>query len=234
MRFSIIQSIFLIITSFLISEHVHAQDKYSFERARMVQSQIADRGITDQVTLSALKSVPRHLFVPEDQKSNAYSDYPLPIGYGQTISQPYIVAFMTEAISPIKGMKVLEIGTGSGYQAAVLKESGCEVYSIEIIPELYKQAIENITRAGYKNIRIKNADGYYGWTEHAPFDAIVVTAATEFIPPPLIGQLKEGGKMIIPLGNPYLVQQLTLAEKIEGKTITKSLLPVRFVPFTRN
>ncbi len=208
-------------------------DEYKSDRVAMVKLQIENRGIHDKSTLDAMIKVPRHKFVPSNLKSRAYEDGPLPIGYGQTISQPYIVAYMTEAIDPKPDYKVLEIGTGSGYQAAVLAEIVKEVYTIEIIPELYKQAKERLKKLGYKNVFCKNADGYYGWKEHAPYDAIIVTAAAEYIPPPLIEQLKDGGKMIIPVGSPYLNQNLVLVEKKNGEITTTSLLPVLFVPFKR-
>jgi protein-L-isoaspartate(D-aspartate) O-methyltransferase len=166
--------------------------------------------------------------------SKAYDDGPVQIGYGQTISQPYIVAFMTEVIQPKENFSVLEVGTGSGYQAAVLSEIVRSVYSIEIIDQLYKQAKTRLALLNCENVHLKNADGYYGWEEKGPFDAIIVTAAAEFIPPPLIKQLKEDGKMIIPIGKPFSLQQLLLLEKKNGKTKTKSLMFVRFVPFTRN
>jgi len=199
----------------------------------MVKQQIEYRGINNQPTLIAMTAVPRHKFVPPSLVNRAYDDDPLPIGYGQTISQPYIVAYMTAAIDPKPEYKVLEIGTGSGYQAAVLSEIVAEVYTIEIITGLYETASKRLHDLGYKNVTCKNADGYYGWKEHAPFDAIVVTAAAEYIPPPLIEQLKDGGKMIIPVGSPFLNQNLILVEK-EGEDITtKTLLPVLFVPFKR-
>ncbi len=208
-------------------------DQYKSDRESMVRRQIEDRGIHNQPTLDAMLAVPRHKFVPPNLFERAYNDGPLPIGYGQTISQPYIVAYMTAAIDPEKEFKVLEIGTGSGYQAAVLSEIVSEVYTIEIITELYNSASERLRGLGYKNVICKNADGYYGWKDFAPFDAIIVTAASEYIPPPLIEQLKDGGKMIIPVGSPFLNQTLILVEK-EGEDITTtSLLPVRFVPFTR-
>ncbi|MDZ4203722.1 MAG: protein-L-isoaspartate(D-aspartate) O-methyltransferase [Bacteroidales bacterium] len=202
-------------------------------REQMVDQQIATRGISHAGTLNAMKKVPRHVFIPKNQLANAYRDSPLPIGYGQTISQPYIVAYMTEMIDPKPHHKVLEIGTGSGYQAAVLAEIVNEVYTIEIIPELAKSSKDVFEKLGYKNVKVKTADGYHGWAEAGPFDAIVVTAATEHIPPPLIEQLKEGGRMIIPVGTPFLVQQLVLVEKVKGKIRSKNLIPVRFVPFTR-
>lgn len=208
-------------------------DAYREQRKSMVTSQLEKRGISDNSTLQAMGTVPRHRFVPKEQRGYAYQDRPLPIGYGQTISQPYMVAYMTEVIKPQKDFKVLEIGTGSGYQAAVLAEIVGEVYTVEIIPELADQAKKKFTELDYVNIKTNNADGYFGWEEFAPFDAIIVTAAAEFIPPPLIKQLKEGGKMVIPVGSPFLVQTLMLVEKKKGKTTTKSLFPVRFVPFTR-
>lgn len=209
-------------------------DKYKSSRESMVNEQIENRGISNIQTLNATRIVQRDKFVPPNLVERAYDDSPLPIGYGQTISQPYIVAFMTAAIDPQKDFVVLEIGTGSGYQAAVLSEIVSEVYTIEIIAELYNSADRRIQRLGYKNIFCKNSDGYYGWEEFAPFDAIVVTAAAEYIPPPLIDQLKDSGKMIIPVGSPYLNQTLILVEKKGEDVITTSLLPVRFVPFTRD
>ena len=207
---------------------------YQKLREEMVKIQIADRGVKDSATLAALRKVPRHSFVPTDQVANAYEDRPLPIGYGQTISQPYIVAYMTEIIKPKPGQKVLEIGTGSGYQAAVLAEIVGKVYTIEIVEELGKQATTRLKNLNYKNIDVKTADGYYGWKEHAPFDAIVVTAAAEYIPTPLKEQLKDGGRMIIPVGSPYMTQQLMLIEKTGDKFRTSSKMPVRFVPFKRS
>ena len=199
----------------------------------MVSDQIEDRGIHDQQVLRAMREVERHWFVPENNRSNSYEDRPLGIGYGQTISQPYIVAYMTEMLKLQPNYRVLEIGTGSGYQAAVLAKIVREVYTIEIVTQLGDSAAARLKRLGYKNISVKNADGYHGWTENAPFDAIMVTAAAEFIPPPLIQQLKDGGRMIIPIGSPYLTQWLMLVEKKNGKMTTKRLIPVSFVPFTR-
>jgi protein-L-isoaspartate(D-aspartate) O-methyltransferase len=209
------------------------QDKFQKERESMVKNQIENRDIKDKSVLNAMRKVLRHEMVPSNVVNRAYTDGPLPIGYGQTISQPYIVAYMTEAIKPKPEHKVLEIGTGSGYQAAVLAEIVKEVYTIEIVKELYESADKKLKQLGYKNIFCKAADGYYGWEEHAPFDAIVVTAAAEHIPPPLVEQLKEGGRMIIPVGAPFLNQNLILVEKKGEEVTTRSLLPVRFVPFTR-
>ncbi len=208
-------------------------DRYDQQRERMVRQQIINRGIEHRPTIEAMRAVRRHIFVPEAQKRNAYHDGPLPIGYGQTISQPYIVAFMTEIVQPEPHHRVLEIGAGSGYQAAVLAEIVDEVYTIEIIPELGETAAARLRGLGYNNAEVKIADGYYGWEEHAPFDAIVVTAAAEHIPPPLVDQLKDGGKMVIPVGSPFFVQQLMLVEKKGEDITTRNLMPVRFVPFRR-
>jgi len=199
----------------------------------MVKEQIERRGITDQATLSSMRKVQRHLFVSDDMVDHAYEDRPLPIGYGQTISQPYIVAFMTEIIQPGPDHHVLEIGTGSGYQAAVLSGIVKEVYSIEIIDSLGSQARNRLDKLDYKNIQVRLADGYHGWKDKAPFDAIVVTAAAEHIPPPLIAQLKENGRMIIPVGSPFMIQQLMLVEKKNGRVHTSGMMPVQFVPFKR-
>ncbi len=222
----------LLITLCIMPQEGYA-DEFSREREAMVRTQIRARGIRDRATLNAMRSVPRHLYVPHVQRRNAYQDRPLPIGYGQTISQPYIVAYMTEIIDPRPDHKVLEIGTGSGYQAAVLAEIIDEVYTIEIIRQLGEQAKE-VLNAQYDNVYVKIADGYYGWEEHGPFDAIVVTAAAEYIPPPLVEQLKEGGRMIIPVGSPFQTQQLMLVTKEDdGRINTRNLMPVRFVPFER-
>lgn len=204
------------------------------ERDKMVKEQIEGRGIKDQEVLRAMRAVHRHLLVPEAHRKLSYQDSPLPIGKGQTISQPYIVAFMTELIKPTKGMKVLEIGTGSGYQAAVLAEIVDQVYTLEIIPELRQQAEKDLKALGYDNVHVRTADGYNGWEEHAPFDAIVVTAAAPDIPPALMGQLKDGGRMVIPVDGGGAAHELMLVEK-SGDTVRKTnVLPVRFVPFTRS
>jgi protein-L-isoaspartate(D-aspartate) O-methyltransferase len=208
-------------------------DPFKKRREELVSQSIQKRGIKDKTVLSSMNKVERHLFVPESNIANAYRDRPMPIGYGQTISQPYIVAYMTEAINPKPEFKVLEIGTGSGYQAAVLAEIVKEVYTIEIIPELGNAAAARLKKLGYNNINVKIADGYFGWKEHAPYDAIVVTAAAEFVPPPLLEQLKDNGKIIIPIGSPFMNQNLMLIEKKGKKITTKNLLPVVFVPFTR-
>lgn len=200
----------------------------------MVETQIAKSGIKDKLVLEAMKKVPRHLLVPEKIRSYAYSDMPLPIGEGQTISQPYMVALMTELIKPNKEMKVLEIGTGSGYQAAVLAEIVKDVYTIEIFQALGLRAERDLKSLGYENIHVRIGDGYKGWPEEAPFDAIIVTAAPPEIPKPLIDQLAEGGRMIIPVGQEDKVQQLILGEKIKGKFKTRFISSVRFVPFLRD
>lgn len=209
------------------------QDVYKERREKMVSGQIEKRGVKDTAVLRAMRNVKRHQFVPADRMPDAYNDRPLPIGYGQTISQPFIVAYMTEVIQPKPGFKVLEIGTGSGYQAAVLAEIVKEVYTIEIVTELYNAAAERLKKLGYTKVKVKPGDGYFGWKENGPFDAIIVTAAAEFVPPPLIEQLKDGGKMVIPIGSPFMTQTLMLVEKKGKKTVTKNLMPVVFVPFTR-
>jgi protein-L-isoaspartate(D-aspartate) O-methyltransferase len=209
-------------------------EDYQQARQQMVRMQIEKRGVRHEPTLAALKKVPRHKFVPPHMTSYAYQDRPLPIGYGQTISQPYIVGFMTEALQPEADFKVLEIGTGSGYQAAILAEIVDAVYTIEIIEELANSAKKRLQALGYKNITPIRGDGYYGWQQASPFDAIIVTAAAEFIPPPLIDQLKDGGKMIIPVGSPFGVQWLMLVTKAGDGVTTRRLSTVRFVPLTRD
>ena len=209
-------------------------DKFVKKRLQMVDNQIKERGIADPEVLRAMSTVPRHLFVPDYLRRQAYTDGPLPIGHGQTISQPYIVAFMTEILHVKPQHRVLEIGTGSGYQAAVLAELTDRVYTMEIIPELADTADKRLKETGYSSVNVRQGDGYHGWPDAAPFDAIVVTAAAEFIPPPLLQQLKEGGRMIIPVGSPFYVQHLMLVEKNQGTITTRSLMPVRFVPFRRS
>ncbi len=208
----------------------------NYERLRnnMVRNQIASRGINHEPTLDAMRKVERHLFVPQRSQARAYDDNPMPIGYGQTISQPFIVAYMTQLVDPQPGHRVLEIGAGSGYQGAVLAEIVEDVYTIEIVPELGEQAKTLLNDLGYSNVEVIVGDGYFGLPHKGPFDAIVVTAAAEYIPPPLIEQLKEGGKMIIPVGSPFMVQTLILLEKLEGEIKTTNLMAVRFVPFTRS
>ena len=207
-------------------------DPHTESRLRMVERDIERRGITDARVLAAMRKVPRHLLVPERHRDQAYQDHPLPIGEGQTISQPYVVALMTEALELKPGSRVLEIGTGSGYQAAVLAEIAAEVYSIEIKEDLANRARRDLKRLGYQNVRIKYGDGYLGWAEFAPFDAIIITAAANHIPPPLVKQLKVGGRMILPLGSPVYYQTLTLIEKKKGDIVIRQMGSVRFVPMT--
>jgi len=205
-------------------------DVYKVAREEMVATQIESRGIKDEKVIEAMRRVPRHKFVPPGLESSAYEDRPLPIGCGQTISQPYIVALMTQLLELCGEDKVLEVGTGSGYQAAILSEIASEVYTIEIFEELGVSATERLKNLGYYKVKVKVADGYYGWPEEAPFNAIIVTCAADHIPPPLIAQLKDGGKMCIPVGSVFQVQKLMLVEKKDGEITAKNILPVRFVP----
>jgi protein-L-isoaspartate(D-aspartate) O-methyltransferase len=207
------------------------EEEWATARARMVREQLmaADRDIRDPAVLRAMGRVPRHRFVPPEVAGVAYGDHPLPIGYGQTISQPYVVAFMTEQLKPTPSDRVLEIGTGSGYQAAILAEMVAEVYTIEIVAPLAERARATLAELDYQNIRVRAGDGYLGWPEAAPFDAIIVTCAPEQIPPPLIDQLKDGGRMIIPVGPPG-DQELVLLRKEGGRVKRQAVLPVRFVP----
>jgi protein-L-isoaspartate(D-aspartate) O-methyltransferase len=199
------------------------------ERQQMVQQQLKPRGIKDERVLAAMAKVPREEFVPADARGDAYEDGPLPIGHNQTISQPYIVAFMTEQLRLKPSDRVLEIGTGSGYQAAILAELVAEVYTIELVQPLAKAAEAVLQRLGYTNVHLKWGDGYKGWREEAPFDAIVVTCAPDKVPQPLVDQLKEGGRMVIPVGERF-AQQLYLLEKKNGQLNESATLPVRFVP----
>jgi protein-L-isoaspartate(D-aspartate) O-methyltransferase len=203
---------------------------YRQRRLKMVEEQMALRDVSDEEVLRAMRTVPRHKFVPEHLADLAYCDTPLPIGMGQTISQPYIVAFMTELLVPLKGLKVLEIGTGSGYQAAVLAEMGAEVYTVEILEPLSLFARSVINGLGYQNVHFKTGDGYLGWEEHAPYDGIIVTAAPGEIPEPLRKQLRDGGKMVIPVGND--MQELMLLTKRKDGFDEEKVAPVMFVPMT--
>ena len=198
----------------------------------MVEEQLKSRNIRSQAVLDAMRNVPRHLFVPPNIQSRAYDDCPLPIGFGQTISQPYIVAFMTEQLEPVAAGKILEIGAGSGYQAAILAQLGCEVYTIELREELAAGAAKIMAELNYGNVKVNHGNGYLGLPEQAPFDAIIVTAAPPQIPEKLIDQLKDGGRMIIPVGETHAVQLLKLIIKKDKKIIERDLLPVRFVPMT--
>jgi len=208
----------------------HAREDYVELRARMVERQIVARGVTDSLVLAAMRDVPRHRFVPPDLAQWAYTDGPLPIGHDQTISQPYIVALMTELLGLEGGERVLEIGTGSGYQAAVLSGIAGEVYSIEILEPLAASAAERLSELGYENVTVLCGDGYRGWPEHAPFDAVVVTAAPDHVPEPLLDQLATGGRLVIPVGDVY--QELLRLVKTEDGIIERRVIPVRFVPMT--
>lgn len=222
-----------LLLSFLVLASCQAEeaDDFSAAREEMVKEQIAARGVRDERVLKAMREVPRHELVPVEVRRLAYTDRPLPIGHGQTISQPYIVAFMTEKLAPRPTDRVLEVGTGSGYQAAVLAKLVAEVFTIEIVEPLAARATADLRRLGFANVRVKSADGYQGWAEHAPFDAVIVTCAPDHVPQPLVDQLKEGGRMIIPVGEAG-VQELVLLEKRSGKVEHRAVLPVRFVPMT--
>jgi len=218
--------------SFLMGQVQKDTPKYRQAREKMVLSQIRLRGISDKKVLKAMSEVLRHSFVPEELASQAYADHPLPIGEGQTISQPYIVALMTESLKLKGPERVLEIGTGSGYQAAILANVTKEVYTVEIRKKLHKKANQILRSLDYTNIKTRHAEGYFGWPEAAPFDCIIITAAIDHIPPPLLKQLKDGGRLILPLGNPFSYQNLSLVTK-QGKNYTvKQITGVLFVPMT--
>ena len=224
------------IVSFTIASFIFAQNDKDYEKLRkaMVKTQIESRGVKDEDVLSVMRDVPRHLFIDESLWPKAYSDGPLPIGHGQTISQPYIVAFMTELLRPDTHHVVLEIGTGSGYQAAVMAKLVHQVYTIEIVPELGRNAKAALKRLGYDNISVRVGDGYKGWPEEKPFDRIIVTAAPEKVPEALVDQLKPGGRMVLPVGPRWWGQDLLVIEKDErGKVVRKNTIPVRFVPMVR-
>ena len=233
---------FIPLLAILACQVVLARDDYEFLRQRMVQEIVVmttdtrfetGRTALDERVLAAMRKVERHKFVPPSEVVNAYQNRPLPIGYGQTISQPYIVAIMTDLMRVERNHTVLEIGTGSGYQAAILAELAKAVYTIEIIEPLGKQAQERLQNLGYRNVQTKVGDGYYGWEQYAPFDSIIVTATASHIPPPLIKQLKPGGRMLIPVGAQFLTQYLMLVEKNpDGTVSSKQILPVSFVPLT--
>jgi protein-L-isoaspartate(D-aspartate) O-methyltransferase len=234
---SIVAGIFL----FLLPLQIWA-DNWEVRRMEMIKDieqtvaetrYYLDKDKLDQRVMDAMAKVPRHEFVPDSQKPDAYLNQPLPIGYGQTISQPYIVALMTDLIETRNDFKVLEIGTGSAYQAAILAELVDSVYTIEVIEALGKLAAERLKRLHYDNVHTRIGDGYYGWPEAAPFDAILVTAAASHVPPPLVEQLKPGGRLVIPVGSPFMAQQLLFVEKAEdGSVSTRQILPVAFVPLT--
>jgi len=226
----------------LWSASVIADDRYAEARRKMIEaiesthrdvSLSADHGRFDAATLTALGTVPRHEFVRESDLGRAYDNRPLPIGHGQTISQPYIVALMTDLLHVKAGDRVLEIGTGSGYQSAVLATLGASVWSIEIVPPLGERAAKTLAHLGYAKVTTKIADGYYGWPDNAPFDAIIVTAAVSHVPPPLVQQLKPGGRLVIPVGSAFMTQELVLVEKdAQGAITNRQILPVQFVPLT--
>jgi protein-L-isoaspartate(D-aspartate) O-methyltransferase len=218
-----------------LSDTAQAEESDSFTkpRQRMVETQIRERGVTNKAVLEAMRRVPRHKFVAASLQGQAYADHPLPIGHGQTISQPYIVALMTELLDLKPGQKVLEVGTGSGYQAGVLAEITTNVYTIEIVRPLAEEAEKRLVGLGFREDQVIHGDGYYGLKEKAPFDAIIVTAAADHIPPPLLQQLRSGGRMVIPIGPVHATQRLVLVQKDEkGKVRTQSVLPVSFVPLT--
>lgn len=225
-------AIFLLAFALFSASYILASDPYLQKREWMVNHDIKGRGIKDKMVLDAMGKIPRHLFVDDYLKDRAYADHPLPIGEGQTISQPYVVALMTEALKLKPTDRVLEIGTGSGYQAAVLAEIVKEVHTIEIRKSLAEKADKRLKDLGYKNIKVKYADGYFGWEEFAPFDAIILTASANHIPPPLIMQLKEGGRLIIPLGSTVYYQTLTLATKKKNELYLEQMGSVAFVPMT--
>ena len=225
----------LLLTLLVFHAYPHAAgwaDEFKMKRLKMVEKQISRRGVRDKRLLKVLRELPRHYYVLPDDVDYAYLDGPLPIGEGQTISQPYIVAYMTQALRLTGGEKVLEVGTGSGYQAAVLSKLVGEVYTIEINKNLHHRSTALLKEQGLDNIFTRHGDGYFGWEEHAPFDAIIITAAANHIPPPLIKQLKEGGRLILPLGSISFVQTLTLVTKKRDDVGIRQLFAVRFVPMT--
>jgi protein-L-isoaspartate(D-aspartate) O-methyltransferase len=224
----------LLALALAVPAEAQTADHWRDARERLVAEDLVPQGITDSLTLAAMRAVPRHEFVPEDQRARAYADTPLPIGHDQTISQPAVVAFMTQVIRPRPGLRVLEVGTGSGYQAAVLAETGARVWTIEIFRALADDAGARLQRLGYGRVQVRHGDGYAGWPEVAPFDAIVVTAGADSIPPPLVRQLAPGGRLVMPVGNPWVDQRLVLLEKdATGRVASRDLLPVRFVPLLR-
>jgi protein-L-isoaspartate(D-aspartate) O-methyltransferase len=225
-----------VLLALALAAPVEAQtaDRWRDARERLVDEALVPQGITDSLTLAAMRAVPRHEFVPADQQPRAYEDTPLPIGHEQTISQPAVVAFMTQVIKPRPGLRVLEVGTGSGYQAAVLAETGARVWTVEIFRALADEARARLQRLGYGGVQVRHGDGYAGWPEVAPFDAIVVTAGADSIPPPLVRQLAPGGRLVMPVGDPWTDQRLVLLQKdASGRVASRDLLPVRFVPLLR-
>lgn len=223
---------FFLLSLMILPLETYADNFLESARQRMVAEQIIQRGIIEPLLLEAFQKVPREEFIPENLKKWAYEDTPLPIGYGQTISQPFVVALMTEKIIPQPGKKILEVGTGSGYQAAILSAMGCEVYTVEIIKKLALSAEKKLRDLGY-NVAVRWGDGYFGWKEKAPFDAIIITCSVDHVPPPLLEQLKEGGRMVLPVGPPWSIQSLWLVQKTPQGIVTEDLGEVRFVPLTR-
>jgi protein-L-isoaspartate(D-aspartate) O-methyltransferase len=221
-----------ITTTYLPAESLNDSVKFKTAREQLVRNHIESKGIKDPKVLAAMRKVPRHLFIPRDLASSAYKDRPLPIGEGQTISQPSLVALMTEILELTGKERVLEIGTGSGYQAAILAEIAGEVYTMEIKAKLHFKSLTILNNLEYKNIYMRHADGYFGWPEAAPFDAIMITAAVDHIPPPLIQQLKDGGKLALPLGNPFSYQNLVLVTKKGEDVSVRQITGVLFVPLT--
>jgi len=221
---------FFILLVIAETEDGEDSDPYSKKRFEMVETQIIPRGVQDRVVIEAMLKVPRHEFAPERLRSASYNDSPIPIEMGQTVSQPYIVALMTELLRPVQGKKILEVGTGSGYQSAVLAETGCDLYTIEILEPIAEKARQILERLGYTNIKFKVGDGYEGWDQHSPFDGIIVTAAPGSIPEQLVRQLKPGGRMVIPVGDAQ--QDLLLVEKTLSGVNVKKVTSVRFVPMT--
>lgn len=213
-----------------VAQHAVAEDPSEAAREEMVATQIRARGVSDERVLEVMEHVPRHEFLPLDMRKLAYTDRPLPIGYGQTISQPYIVGLMSELLGASPFARVLEVGTGSGYQAAVLAGLVSDVFTIEIVEPLARRARDTLARLGYRNVHVKVGDGYLGWPEAAPFDAIIVTCAPEDVPQALVAQLREGGTLVVPVGQTGGVQQLFVLEKNDGKIRQRSVIPVRFVP----
>lgn len=210
------------------------EERWRAARERLVAEHLIPQGISDSATVAAMRAVPRHRFVPAEVQPYAYENMPLPIAHEQTISQPVVVAFMTQLVRPRAGMRVLEVGTGSGYQAAVLAETGARVWTIEIFRALAEEAQERLARLGYRGVTVRHGDGYAGWPEEAPFEAIVVTAGADAIPPALIDQLAPGGRLVMPVGDPWLDQELVLLEKdADGRVASRRVMPVRFVPLLR-
>ena len=218
----------------LAAARLPAQDPFAAERERMVRTQIQERDVRNPAVLRVMRLVPRHLFIPEAVRAQAYEDHPVPVGYGQTISQPYIVGLMTELLEPRKDSKVLEIGTGSGYQAAVLSGLVQQLFSIEIVPELARSSAALLDKLGYRNVTVRWGDGYKGWPEQAPFDRIIVTAAPPELPKALLDQLKPGGKLVAPVGSTVFGQDLIVVDKTpDGKLRRRSVIPVMFVPMVK-